>query len=147
VSRPWRNRVGWVIAAVLTTTLVALLADGIAAPASANAVPAKLVGQWTRTVTTADLKRTGATGIPAGSVWTLTVKKSGAASVRAPGQGAPFSGKIVPAGAANRVHINVGVIFPNVYKWRVSGRQLTFTRISELLPDRAAVFWGVWKRK
>lgn len=147
MSRPWRRRAGCVIAAVLTMTLVAIVADGVAAPARANVVPAKLVGQWTRTVTTTDLKRTGATGIPAGSVWTLTVKKSGYASLRGVGQGEPFVGKIVPAGGANRVHINVGVLFPNVYKWRVSGRLLTFTKINESLPDRGAVMWGVWKQK
>ena len=151
MSRHWRNRSGWAVAAVLTAALVVPVADGIAAATKAGAVPAQLVGQWTRKVTAADVKRAGAPlfgGIPAGSVWTLTIKKSGAASVSSKGQGPPFTGKIVSAGA-NRVHINVGFLFPNVYRWRVSGRLLTFTKISEspTQADRAAVFWGVWKRK
>ena len=148
MSRQWRNRGGWASAAVLAVALVVPATDGISATTEATVVPAKLVGQWTRKVTVADVKRTGATGIPAGSVWTLTIKKSGYASLSGKGQGPPFTGKIVLAGA-NRVHVNVGVAFPNVYGWRVSGRLLTFTKITEspALADRAAVIWGVWKRK
>jgi len=34
-----------------------------------------------------------------------------------------------------------------VYGWRVAGRTLTFTMVSDTVPDREAVFVGVWKRK
>ncbi len=106
---------------------------------------ATLVGQWTRTATNADVKRTGATGIPAGSAWTLTINKGGTAAVSGT-TGDEFDGTVVTAGV-NRVHINLGLSYPDAYRWSVSGQQLTFTKISDSVADRAAVFWGVWKRK
>lgn len=146
VARPISHQASsWVVAAVLTAALVVPVADGIAAATEANAVPAKLVGRWTRKITAADVKRTGAFEILTGSVCTLTIKKSGAASVVCTGVGG-FDGLIVTAGT-NRVHIDLGLPGSNVYRWRVSGRLLTFTRISDPIADRAAAFWGVWKRK
>jgi len=48
---------------------------------------------------------------------------------------------------ANRFRTNVGIGDPALYKWRVSGRLLTLTKISDQTPDREAVFEGVWKRR
>jgi hypothetical protein len=56
-----------------------------------------------------------------------------------------LDGNITSAGA-NRVHIDINGN-PGLYKWQVSGRLLTLTKISDPIQDRAAVFWGVWKRK
>ena len=135
---------------IVAAALIVPVAGGIAAT-EASAFPAQLVGRWTRTVTAADLKREGVTDPAAGTVFTLTIKKSGAASLsgKTPGvedQTPPFTGPIAPAGA-NRVHINVAFAFPNVYRWSVSGRLLTFTKISDHFHVNAAVFSGVWKRK
>ena len=134
-------------AVVLAVAVVVPVASGIAAATRTSAVPAKQVGKWTRKVTSADVKRTGATGTPDGSVWTLTIKKSGAAVVSSPGVDS-LDGNIVPAGV-DRVHININLVTPtpNIYRWSVSGRLLTFTKISDPIPDRAAIFAGVWKRK
>jgi hypothetical protein len=57
-----------------------------------------------------------------------------------------FDSKIVPAGT-NRVHINLGLITPSVYRWRVSGRLLTFTKLKDPTADRIAAMAGVWNRK
>ena len=145
MGRPWRKASLRCSAAVFAVAVAVRVTSGIAVAAEASVFPGQLVGQWTHKVTAADVKRAGSNGIAAGSVWTLTVKTSGAARVITSGDPV-FSGKIVPAGA-NRVHIKVGVLFPNVYTWRVSGRLLTFAKISESLADRAALFTGVWKRK
>ncbi len=136
-------------AVVLAVAVVVPVASGIAAATKAGAFPAQLVGPWTRTVTAVDVKRSGSTDVAAGSVWTLTIKKSGAASISGRGGGLALpghTGHIVPAGA-NRVHIYVPFVFPNVYRWRVSRRLLTFTKISDKLGTNAPVFPGVWKRK
>jgi hypothetical protein len=93
---------------------IALAIAGGEAVATQNAFPAKLVGTWTRTVTAADVKRAGSWGVPAGSVWTLTIKKSGASSAIREGDSEPFTGPIIPVGPT-RVRINVGLVFPNVY--------------------------------
>jgi hypothetical protein len=132
---------------VLAVAVVVPVTSGIAAGTRARAVPAKLVGTWTRKVTSADVKRANAAGIPAGSVCMLTIKKSGIvnASVFCRSVGG-FEGVITPAGT-NRVHINLGLSNPNVYRWLVSGRLLTFTKIRDPVQDRVAVFWGVWTRK
>jgi hypothetical protein len=82
-------------------------------------------------------------------LYKLSISKIGAVSISGTAVGQPITGKIVPAGA-NRVHINVSIVTPNVYSWRVSGRLLTFAKISESPDvfgrDRSAVMWGVWKR-
>ncbi len=125
-----------------------VLRDNVARPATSaptSAVPAKLVGQWTRKVTNADVKRTRSPGTAAGSVCSLTIKKSGGAGIDCTNAGG-FEGTIVPAGA-NRVHINLGIPSPNVYKWRVSERLLTFTTVKDTVADREAAMEGVWKRK
>ena len=144
----WRKAAWRCSAVMLAVAMVVPVASGIAAGTQTSAVPAKLIGTWTRKVTSADVKRAGALGIPAGSVCTITVKKSGVFNsyvfcTRGVGG---FDGNITPAGT-NRVHINLGLSNPNVYRWRVSGRLLTFTKISDPVQDRAVVFWGVWKRR
>jgi hypothetical protein len=151
----WRDRAGWAVAVVIVTAALILpVADGIAAPTGANAAPAKLVGRWTRTVTAADQKRTDAFGIPPGSVCTLTIKTSGVGLLVCTKSVGRFDGLVVPAGT-NRVHLKFNLSLnsvtpqqntPNVYRWRVSGRLLTFTKISDSILDRITVFWGVWKR-
>ncbi len=151
MGRPWRRAAVGCSAVVLVVAAVVPAASGIAAVTQRSAVPAKLVGQWTRKVAAADPKRTGGTGgIPVGSVWTLTIKKSGGFSlsgVSATWASGELDGNILSAGA-NRVHIHLEPVSPpNVYKWRVSGRLLTFTKISDAEVDRATVMWGVWKRK
>jgi putative oxidoreductase len=122
----------------------------VAASASAPATqgetaPTRLVGQWTRTVTGADVKRARGTGIPAGSACALTVETRGATHLVCVGAGG-FEGKIVSAGT-DRVHISLGDPAPNIYSWRVAERLLTFTKISDPVLDRVAVMSGVWKRK
>src|SRR5262249_5760519 len=85
----------------------------------AGAFPPHLVGTWTRKVTRADLKRTGATGIPAGTVCTLTIKKSGESRIVCT-NGETRMGFIVPAGSG-RGHINLGPLPPAPYTCRLSG--------------------------
>ncbi len=135
-------------AVVLAVAVVVPVASGIAAVSRPSAVPAKLVGKWTRTVTRADVKRGGGLVLMAGHVFTLTITKSGSSTVSCAGLGGlcTADGKIVPAGI-NRVHINVGAPTPSLYGWRVSGRLLTFTKLKDSVPDRVEIMWGVWKRK
>jgi hypothetical protein len=145
MGRHWRKAAWWCLAVVLVVAVVLPAASGVAAVTQTRAVPGKLVGKWSRNVTSADIKRTGGTGVPAGSVCTLTVKTSGVAHIGCTVIGG-FDGSIVPAGA-NRIHINLGLLYPDIYSWHVSGRLLTLTKLSDTVADREAVFWGVWKRK
>jgi hypothetical protein len=112
--------------------------------AASAAVPSKLVGTWTRTVTKADIDRAKAYGLSAGTVWTFVARKNGTGSVAGPA--GRFDGSLIPAGA-NRLHINLGTSCPNVYTWRVSGRTLTFAKVNDCQPDRVGAFVGVWHKK
>ena len=125
----------------LVATVAVALAVGVAGAGAA--APPQLVGKWTRTVTQADIARAGAGGLTAGSVWTLTVRKSGTSFVG--GSAGQFSGTIVPAGT-NRVHVKLGTACQNVYTWRASARTLTFTKVKDCEPDRVAAFNGVWHK-
>jgi hypothetical protein len=143
-----RVRSGLGLGASLTAAVVFGVPGGNATPATSGNAPPKLVGHWTRTVTNADLRRAHAVGTLPG-LYKLSISKSGAVSISGTAVGQPITGKIVPAGL-NRVHINISIVTRNVYSWRVSGRLLTFTKISESPDvfgrDRSAVMWGVWKR-
>ena len=118
--------------------------------------PTQIVGTWTRKVTSSDIGRahvpqSESGEVFPGAVYTLTIQKSGTASLRlGRGQnGGHWSGPIVPA-AAHRVHILLPFAFANTYSWRVTGRQLTFTKINDsdrTVHFREAVFGGLWKRK
>jgi hypothetical protein len=122
-------------------------ASGVAAERRATTVPVRLVGEWAGRVTSADVKREHgavdiATGDVSGTFWTLTIKKSGASSLSCIRY---WSGRVQPAGVS-RVHINIGIPYPNVYRWRVTGRRLTLRKVNDSLPVRAAVLQGVWRR-
>ncbi len=149
MRRAWRGAALRCSAVVLTAAAVAPVASGIAAVTEASAVPSKLVGKWTRTITKADVKRGGGLFLLAGKVAKFTVVKNGHFTVDEGlgGNLGTVDGNLVPAGP-NRIHINVnGVTTPNVYAWRVSGRLLTLTKLKDSEPDRVTVMWGVWKRK
>src|SRR2546426_9034458 len=117
-GRPRRERASRFAVVLFAVAVIVPTASGIAAATQTSTVSSKLVGKWTRKVTSADIKRTGGTGVPAGTVCTLTVKKSGGADLECTAIGG-FQGTIVPAGV-NRIHINLGIPSPDVYRWRVS---------------------------
>jgi hypothetical protein len=107
-----------------------------------------VVGKWKRTVTRADVKRSGADRVLTGAVCTLTLEKSGVlnAYLVCPRVGAGVAGTTRSIGV-HRVDINIGAFGPTVYSWRVSGRRLILKKIRDGTPIRAAVLWGVWTRK
>src|SRR5262249_5984999 len=127
--------------------IVGPVAGGLASAPRSGRVPAKLIGTWTRTVTTADVRREHAADIHhvklAGTNWTILIHTDGTASL----YGADYYTGPISSAGANRVHIYLGFSYPNVYKWRVSGQLLTLTKVSDSFPLRAAVLNGVWKRK
>jgi hypothetical protein len=141
------SRTAALVSALAVSVILGPVAGGTASIPTAGRVPLKLVGTWTRTVTAADVRREHATDIHnirlARSGWTIQIQKSGAASLFGPDY---FTGPVSSAGA-NRVNIYLGFHYPNVYKWRVSGRLLTLTKVSDSFALRAAVLHGVWKRK
>ena len=150
MSKHWCKAALRCSAVALAVSGVAPAASAIAAVANTSAVPAPLVGTWTRTVTAADVKRVGATSpVHAGMICTLTIKKGGvlnASVICKGGQPGGFQG-IVDVAGANRVHIKLSEPVPDVYSWQVSGRLLTLTKVKDTFANRAAVFWGVWRRK
>ena len=133
--------------AVLAAFVVASV-GAVAGLAHVGNIPTQLVGKWKRTVTSADVERSGTRLIPAGTVCTLTVQKSGALNLYldCPSLGAGVAGTARSLGA-HRVDMNVAAFGPTVYRWRVSGRQLTLTKIKDRKPIRAVVLWGRWTRK
>jgi len=138
-----RRTAGLHSAAIVTALALAVPAATGMAVTRASAAPAPMVGKWTRKVTSADIQRTGGTGISAGSVWTLTIKKDGGASIS--GSAGAFEGYLRSIGAGQfRTNLGIGIA---VYAWRVSGRLLMLTKVSDQTSDREAVFEGVWKRK
>jgi hypothetical protein len=79
----------------------------------------------------------------AGTTWTLTIERNGKSSLA----GIKYwTGTVDPAGP-RRVHIYVGFYYANLYKWRVSGRELTLTKLNDSVSLRGTVLSGVWKRK
>jgi hypothetical protein len=110
-----------------------------------RALSSRLVGSWTRVVSSADVKRSGSYGIPPSSVWTLRIKPNGSASAFNPSIGG-IDGTIVAEGAG-RVRIDIGIPAPNLYTWHASKQSLTFAKVKDSVQDRIAVFVGTWRRK
>jgi hypothetical protein len=121
-------------------------ATGVASTTRGAAVPAGLVGTWTRTVTAEDARRVGgqkATSVFPGAVWTLSVKRTGAATYT---QGyVTIMGQVVVTGPG---HVRIkDDSTPDTYAWHRSGSHLTFTKLKDPERDRIVTFSGIWKRK
>jgi hypothetical protein len=135
--------------AVLTVAVLAAVGSGTAAVTRPSPVDARLVGTWTRAITSADVKRSpGSFVFLAGKVAILSIVKSGRWKLDeglGPNLG-HVDGTIEPAGAS-RIHLNTSGEAPNVYAWRVAERRLTIIKVKDPNPNSAAVFWAVWNRK
>ena len=149
--------------ALAAAALVIPVASGVASVTGASAVPAKLVGAWTRDVTKANYNKygQGQQGHLVG-VWAMVVKKNGEVDMYTPGAYRPgctakhtciydFSARFSAAG--NRVTLAdptartcIGKV---TYGWKVARKSLTLKVIAET--DKSctpfeALLEGVWKQ-
>jgi hypothetical protein len=167
----------WLSAGVHTFSAKVATTDGTTAVDTvrarvlpAQAPPSALAGAWTRTVTAADLAKSGPGPPPAGR-WTLVFDGVGAwhldplgsgvvneydaepgvIHVYAPIQMAPLddTGK---GGISKYGHHGIGgtdctAAGPfGTYRWAVTGGQLTLTAVHDGCPNRLAIWEGVWTR-
>src|SRR5437868_934495 len=102
----------------LIATAVAALV--LASTAAASPPPKQMLGKWSRTVTAADVNRTGATKVVAGLTWTLVITQNGS---RASQGTTTIRGELVPSNAT-QVNIELGQQKPNLYDWRRVGKKL-----------------------
>jgi hypothetical protein len=137
------------------------------------AAPAELAGTWTRTVTQADLKKSGPEPPPAG-VWKLVFDRVGAWALDPQGGGVvnqfDAAGDVIHAYAPIQMvprlsngnpgtivrfghHVAVGGGTDcredgpfGSYNWSVSGNELTLTATNEGCGNRRAIWEGVWTR-
>ena len=75
MGKHWRKTIGRCTAVVLAVAAIIPVATGLAVVTEASAVPAKVVGVWTRNVTRADWTRYGPGSREPVGVWTMVVKK------------------------------------------------------------------------
>jgi hypothetical protein len=139
----------------------------------APAPPADLAGTWTRTVTQADLKKSGPEPPPVG-VWRLVFDRVGAWELDPLGGGLvnqfDAAGDVIHAYAPIQMVPRLGSGQPGTimrfghyvgvgggidcredgpfgsYNWSVSGKQLTLAAANEGCGDRRAIWEGVWTR-
>jgi hypothetical protein len=135
--------------------------------------PADVAGTWTRTVTQADLQKSGPEPPPAG-VWRLVFDRVGAWELDPQGGGVvsqfDAAGDVIHAYApiqmvprlssgdpgtivrfGNHVAVGGGTDCREdgpfgSYNWSVSGNQLTLTAVKEPCGNRRAIWEGVWTR-
>jgi len=133
--------------ALLVLALTACCGRQAAAVAARGAavVPAPLVGRWSRTVTAADIQRTGSLTFQPGTVCKLTIARPRAVTIDCAKGIGVFQGSIEVVGAG-RVHFDLGTPGANVYRWHVEGAKLTFVKVRETVPDRETGLEGVWRR-
>ena len=140
---------------VLALASTALLLAGVAVEASTAGTsqhvsragaPPKLVGVWTRKVTSADVKRVSGTSVPVGTAVKLTIHKNGAVTVDAPSF-RNADGTITSAGV-NRFRISFGPFGSGNGVWHVTGSRLTISGVSlSLFVDSRVLLAGVWTRR
>jgi hypothetical protein len=129
----------------------AILAVAVASSTAATTatVPAKLVGSWSRTVTDASNHRFSASAQL--GLWAMTIGKAGAFEITAPkpppnSSSRHLHGRITVTG--RRFSVTTGCNSTNLFGWKVSGKLLTVTYVTDKkCPGRAAVMVGVWRRK
>jgi hypothetical protein len=129
----------------------AILAVAVASSAAATTatVPTKLVGSYSRTVTDASNHRFKASAQL--GLWAMTIGKTGKFEIVAPkpppnSTSRRLKGRITVTG--RRFSITTGCKSTNVFGWKVSGKLLTVTYVTDKsCPGRAAVMVGVWRRK
>ena len=151
------------IAVAATLTLVGVVATGSGSAKSSaeatvtrsSAAPHQLLGKWSRNVTAA--VRVG--GVAKRGVWSIVIGKGGGRTgnsieIYAPGDNLrfPSTGSGITV-TGNRLSFtpNSGFEYAfcfrkGIYGWKVSGRSLAFTKVSDKCPARSAVLMGVWKR-
>src|SRR5262249_16940742 len=142
-----QRKLGVSIGVVISTSLAELTipaASGIAAGTKANAIPAKLRGQWTRNVTAADWKRAGATGFVMSFVGPtpMAVKASGDVNI------IDFIAKFSPLPGRRLSISGVPVCYPKrgLYRWGAATHRLTLTKLKDPCAAEVGLFAGVWKR-
>ena len=134
------RRAAWRYSAlVLAVAVIIPVASGIAATTHTGAVPAKLVGRWSRSANAATF-----------ASWSMVIKKSGAVAFYQPGTS--YVDFTTTFNATMGGRLNVGVVpicqTKAVYRWKVSGKLLTIKKVSDpQCPDRVGLYSGVWQRK
>ena len=152
MGKHWRRDALRCSAVVLAVSVVVSVASGSAAATEASAVPATLVGTWSRNVTQANWRKYGEYADPSG-VWTFVITKGGEVSLFHPGNGCSASPDVATQFAASPTSLTFGpeLACPSkgTYGWKLSGRSLTLKLIAdEKCPFRIALLTtGVWKRK
>jgi hypothetical protein len=142
-------------ALALGVAVAAPAANGFAAQPNSSAVPAKLVGAWSRNVKQANVLV---------GVWTMVVKKNGETNFYTPGGYRPgciakhtcislistsyaVAGGRMTVGPLSGTFVTCGA--KAIYSWKVSGQSLTLKAVADTNKDcapRKALFSGVWKR-
>jgi hypothetical protein len=131
--------VGLVVAAVIPA------ASGTASGTKESAVPAPLVGNWTRNVTAADWKRAGATGFVTSFVGPTPMSVKANGNVRI----IDFTAKFSPLPRGRVTLSGVPVCYPKtgLYRWKVAGGNLTLTKLKDACAAEVGLFTGVWKKR
>src|SRR5712691_6492506 len=119
-------------AVVLVVAVVVPVAIGTAAVTQTSAVPAKLVGRWSRSAKATTF-----------ASWSMVIKKSGAVAFYQPGSTYVDFTTTFNATAGGRLNVGTVPICSTkaVYRWKVSGKLLTITKVSDKqCPDRVSLY-------
>jgi hypothetical protein len=124
-------------------------AQPAAAQVGATGVPKSMVGTWSRYVSKKAYLRFGDRSGRYGT-WVMKITSTGLLSLYEPK--ASLSGTPTIQGSlkvtGSKVAVRAGCPTTNTYRWKRSGRLLTFTYVKDSqCRDRAAVITGYWKKK
>ena len=140
MGRFWHN--AGLRSSTVVVALVVAVAGGTAAATDSKAVPANLVGRWSRNVEDATF--------PFPGVWSMVIKKNGTVAFYQPGGSSVDFTTTFDVTANGRLNVGTVPICPTkaVYRAKTSGKLLTITKVSDKqCPTRAKLYSGVWKRK
>lgn len=126
------------VAAIAVTPTASIAA---ASGDAASAVPAALVGKWTRIVTPADNNRQGG-GLASGR-WKITIDRRATVTFNGP-NGELVAGTVAVHG--NRIVFAVAAPTTGSYSWKRTGSKVTFKLVADPSGDRRAVVVGAWTK-
>jgi len=142
------------LAILLSASILPIAGAGVLSTGATGmtqaAAPAPLVGKWSKTISAATWHKHNISYEPAGK-WTIAISKKGVLSFYAPGIGFLSTTTIRKS---TRTSVTFGPTADGfcagngVYKWKVSGKTLTFSDAKDDC-DARAVSWtaGSWTRE
>lgn len=116
-----------------------------AEPVKSTALPAKVIGRWSRAITNAQFRKYGESERT--GTYTITIKRPSFLAIHGPGTESVTTSIAAAPDGTLRMGPLPGCLAPGRYRWNVAGTRLTLAPVADRSCGlRRALFTGGWSR-